>query len=310
LEVSLKVDENVVFEETETPIFDGMIMNFYNDDRVQVVEEQTGWLVGESNYRVTVDFDPRFSSETNPTFDINTPYPADYEIRFADAVVDTSNSGNIGYPENPVKFTVYNVTENRPAQFLFLDVVKDETLTPDTTEAVIVFLDNPETAFNISTTWRLTFRTDTLQPEIKAPQPGDIYKISTSKPFRTGDKYEFSVRSTRYDEQLAKTELDKIAVVPNPYVAAASWEPRNPFRFGRGERRIWFINLPEECTIRIYTVRGYLVDTVEHSGSQSEGAESWDLVSKDGMDIAYGIYVFHVDVPGVGEKIGRFAVIK
>jgi hypothetical protein len=28
------------------------------------------------------------------------------------------------------------------------------------------------------------------------------------------------------------------------------------------------------------------------------------------MDIAYGIYVYHVEAPGIGEKIGRFAVIK
>jgi hypothetical protein len=28
------------------------------------------------------------------------------------------------------------------------------------------------------------------------------------------------------------------------------------------------------------------------------------------MRISYGVYIFHVDIPGVGEKIGRFAVIK
>ena len=36
----------------------------------------------------------------------------------------------------------------------------------------------------------------------------------------------------------------------------------------------------------------------------------WDLVSKDGMDISFGVYVYHVDAPGIGEKIGRFAIIK
>ena len=36
----------------------------------------------------------------------------------------------------------------------------------------------------------------------------------------------------------------------------------------------------------------------------------WDLVSKDGMDIAFGVYIFHVDAPGIGEKIGKFAIIK
>ena len=62
--------------------------------------------------------------------------------------------------------------------------------------------------------------------------------------------------------------------------------------------------------IRIYTIRGYLVDTIEYHGSADYGAVSWDLVSKDGMDIAYGIYIYHVEAPGIGEKIGRFAVIK
>jgi hypothetical protein len=36
----------------------------------------------------------------------------------------------------------------------------------------------------------------------------------------------------------------------------------------------------------------------------------WDLLSSEGMRIAYGVYIYHVDIPGVGEKIGRFAVIK
>ena len=38
--------------------------------------------------------------------------------------------------------------------------------------------------------------------------------------------------------------------------------------------------------------------------------ESWDLLSKDELEIGYGIYVYHVDAPGIGDKIGKFAVIK
>jgi len=97
--------------------------------------------------------------------------------------------------------------------------------------------------------------------------------------------------------------------VPNPYVGAASWEPLSS-EVGRGERRIFFIRLPNECTIRIYTISGKLVDTIEHSSTISDGQESWDLVSKDGMDIAFGVYVYHVDAPGIGQTIGKFAIIK
>jgi len=87
-------------------------------------------------------------------------------------------------------------------------------------------------------------------------------------------------------------------------------EPQNPYKFGRGERRIQFFHLPKECTIRIYSLRGFLVDTIKHYSTADDGMESWDLISKDGNDIAYGIYLYHVDAPGVGKKVGRFVVIK
>ena len=37
---------------------------------------------------------------------------------------------------------------------------------------------------------------------------------------------------------------------------------------------------------------------------------SWDLTTQDGTDTAYGVYVYYVDAPGVGEKTGKFALIK
>ena len=105
--------------------------------------------------------------------------------------------------------------------------------------------------------------------------------------------------------------MDNIAVVPDPYVAAAPWESKQFYSAGaRGERKIDFIHLPQTCTIRIYTIRGELVQSIEHYTSMDDGSESWNLRSKDGMDIAFGIYLYHVDAPGVGQKIGRFAVIK
>ncbi|MDZ7294783.1 MAG: hypothetical protein ONB14_05155, partial [candidate division KSB1 bacterium] len=75
-------------------------------------------------------------------------------------------------------------------------------------------------------------------------------------------------------------------------------------------RRVDFIHLPQECTIRIYTVVGEHVATIEHHSTVFDGSESWNLLSKDGLDIASGIYIYHVEAPGWGQKIGRLAVIK
>jgi hypothetical protein len=100
-------------------------------------------------------------------------------------------------------------------------------------------------------------------------------------------------------------------VVPDPYVAVNVLEPKQPAALtGRGERRIEFVNLPEHCTIQIFTVSGKLVKEIVHEGSVSNGREAWDLVTKDGIEIAYGIYFYHVSAGEYGEKTGRFAVIK
>ena len=76
----------------------------------------------------------------------------------------------------------------------------------------------------------------------------------------------------------------------------------------RGERELQFRNLPPDCTIRIFTLTGELVDKIEKNDNGS--IASWNLLSSEGMRISYGVYIYHVDIPGVGEKIGRFAVIK
>lgn len=307
-DTTLLFDRLAVWEETESPLFDGIVVNLLNDPRVEVDYTRTGWLVGSCNYKTYVDFDPLFVS-ANPAMHHATAYPADYEIRFSDKV-EAKSARKLGFPETPVKFSIWNVTEGVPAQFFFRDVVKDSTLTPDSGEGITIFIDDPLSAWKVTATWRLTFEVDSLKPVTIPPAPGDIFRIATTKPFRKGERFEFQVSAPKYDRTVARSMLDQVIVVPNPYVVGNSWEPRSPYRFGRGGRRIQFLNLPPKCTIRIYTVRGQLVDTIYHDAPVSYGAETWDLVSKDGQDIAYGIYLYHIDAPGIGSATGRFAVIK
>jgi len=112
------------------------------------------------------------------------------------------------------------------------------------------------------------------------------------------------------DESLAKNKMDQIYVVPDPYVVTAQWERPHLYGAGRGERRVDFVNLPQKCTIKIFTPNGKLVRTIEHDGLGENGSEKWDLLSKDGLTVSYGIYLYHVDAPKIGTKIGRFAIIK
>lgn len=142
------------------------------------------------------------------------------------------------------------------------------------------------------------------------PQPGDIFRVSTKKPFSHLDVYQFTTTAAKIGKEKAKDDLDKIAVVPNPYVATAIWESKPDFVVGRGERKIYFINLPNRGTIRIYTLNGELVKKIPIENNIFNGAVSWNLMNEDNLEIAYGIYIYHVDAGDYGKKIGKFAIVK
>jgi len=143
-----------------------------------------------------------------------------------------------------------------------------------------------------------------------SPAPGDQFIVKTHKPFSAADVLTFSAVGADIDINAPANLLDNIAVVPNPYVVTASWEPQLLYNSGRGVRKIDFIHLPPECTIRIYSISGKYIATLNHSSEIWDGAESWNLLSQDGLEIAYGVYLFHVDAPGIGSIVSKFAVIK
>lgn len=104
--------------------------------------------------------------------------------------------------------------------------------------------------------------------------------------------------------------MDDIAVVPNPYIASSLFDsPPQPNALGTfSGKRVIFINLPSECTIRIYTITGELVKKISHAAQS--GNEPWDLLNYDGLKVASGTYIYHIEAPGFGEKIGRIYIIK
>ncbi len=288
-----------------SPVLEGLVLHVNGDTACQVIESETGWVKGSHSWLFRVGKNASLSGRF-------VPYPADFEMTFYDHIVDTSQALLFGQQAIAVPFMIYNTTEARVMDFLFGDKDKDGQFSPGDSVTIVTGvrlgepLPTPKSRFKVA--W--TFFYDQAAGGNNRPAAGDIFRIRTTKPFRDGETFRFTVQGARTSASLAKEGMAAITVVPNPYVAAASWEPRNPFRFGRGERRIFFNHLPARCTIRIYTVRGYLVNTIEHDSSLDDGSESWDLVSKDGMDIAYGIYLFQVDAPGIGTHIDKFAVIK
>jgi len=133
------------------------------------------------------------------------------------------------------------------------------------------------------------------------PDPGTIVRILTNKVNTSEDVFIFETRKMIQDDfVLAKENLDKVNVVPNPYFNASTYEP-NPFN-----RVIKFTHLPRRCTIRIFNLAGDLVRVLYKDDDQSYF--TWDVKTEWGLPVASGIYIYHVDAPGIGTKVGKMAI--
>lgn len=113
---------------------------------------------------------------------------------------------------------------------------------------------------------------------------------------------EANVSGLVYPGEAVTTNLKKIQVLPNPYRSQADWE------YG-GERRVVFVGLPGEATIRIFTGAGTLVRTLSHDNPNSD-QESWDLKNTSGEEVAPGLYIWDVDAGEVGSIDGKMMIMK
>ncbi len=282
----IKIKKSFRFKNEEgNPVFDGIHL-FVRSDSLQHDVEHSGWINGQSNYQYEIGL-----------FHNGTPFPADYEIRFG--TQRTDDVFGITVP-----FEVWNVTLDEPARFGLIDNDNNGAWSPGDD---IVFLIGES---GVNPSWKVRFLLPSDSSTAIPPQSGDVFFFATKKPFASGDVFRFGTKGPSIKTQTTASLLDKIVVVPNPYVATNILEPANQQLNGRGQRRIDFINVPTRATIRIFTVTGQLVQTLHSSGALSSGTVSWNLLTKDNAEAAYGVYIYQVDAPGIGKKIGKFALIK
>lgn len=275
-------------------IFDGLQLSIFDEPTITIIDSITGWSA-ESQ------------STLNPVVSLypsgGVRIPRDLEIRFYDTIVDTSVLVN----PKPVNFEVWNINENEKMDFIFFDKTNNDTVDLRDRIVPITYVNNSPKG-----TWQTEFFAP-LSGDTILPQPGDIIRINIAKPLETTDQYLINTQPHQVEVEKAKNEfMEKVMVVPNPYVVSSSYEvpPPSVFSVGRGERRIFFMNIPPKCTIRIYTTNGELIRTLEHEDTFLNGTEPWDLLTEEGLEVSYGVYVYHIDAGEYGEKVGKFAIIK
>jgi hypothetical protein len=240
-------------------------------------------------------------------------FPDDIDIVFSDTFIDTSVAA-VGAPSRPVKFTVIAKTLQGDQKLKFRFRSTNTTLgLPVNHQDYIEILTAPSSQpTQLRPTWRIEVDTTGLNGQpITPPTIGDVYRLRLIYPFMSDDKFTFITKGQSINPDLAKQQFSEDPyVVPNPYVAAASFEPQRFAVMGRGERKIEFRNLPANSTIRIYTLNGELVQTLNHDGNINKGFLEWNLRNSDQLEVAPGLYIYHVDGGEVGTYIGKFAIIK
>ena len=304
-------DSPWISESYDSDVFDGLTLQFVNDWNVNFIDSKSYWVSdNDQNYIYSLGLQD--ADWLNPTI-IAKAMPNDYVIIFEDEVGVSSSLNLSDFPDavptdNFTNFSVFDLSNQRNVPYLFTDNGGDGLIRGSD----IIYFYEKDSNEEYHYTWNVSFYDiDTQSPVQYNYGNGDSLFISVTKPFSHRDTLYFQSIQPFVDNDLASNELANIRVVPNPYIAATKFESPLPpgVTSGRGERKIEFQNLPSDALIKIFTSRGQHVKTLYHEGDIHSGTVSWDLKTKENLDIAYGVY-FYIVQSDFGSKKGKLAIIK
>jgi len=131
---------------------------------------------------------------------------------------------------------------------------------------------------------------------IRVKKRFENFVMSNDNAGRPAFEWNMDKIATDVGQNLALVEvLDMINVVPNPYYAYSQYER------DRIDNRIKITNLPDKCQINIYNIQGKLIRAFDKDSPIT--SIDWDLKNHKGIPIAGGVYLIHVNVPGIGERV-------
>jgi hypothetical protein len=140
-----------------------------------------------------------------------------------------------------------------------------------------------------------------------SPDPTTIRLIAQR--FTSADSYQFTTqRVGTASGSVVGRDLKKVLAVPNPYYARSSYE------LTQFDRVMKFTNIPASrlVTLRIFNLGGDLVRVLRREATtpdeQAVATLQWDLNTDSNLPVASGIYLYRLDVDGVGSKTDRIAV--
>lgn len=131
---------------------------------------------------------------------------------------------------------------------------------------------------------------------------GDQFEIIANHINWPGNTFAFTAPKNKVgDPSLAKADVSRINVFPNPYYGV------NPQETDKYNRFVTFSHLPQRAIIRVFNLAGVMVRRIDrYSPSQFE---QWDLKNQEGLPVGSGLYIVHIDMPDIGTtKILKVAI--
>ena len=101
-------------------------------------------------------------------------------------------------------------------------------------------------------------------------------------------------------------------IAGNPFDFGDGYENRNTELSADRARNIYFANLPNRCTISIYSIDSDLVRKIEHdepTGSATASTERFSMITRNTQALVSGLY-YWVVVSEHGTQIGKLVLIK
>lgn len=325
------IDKSSNVNGEDLPITDGFLLSVENIIELGINNTLSEWKTAPDNTVHRYEFTPANTRQK----------VADYEIVFgelgfgqsSDKTVERAPGEFRNYPSIPTNFKVFNTLDGTELEYGLFTTPRplgEDTPVGEFAAFTTLFGDRSDNIYIIEdfrgeedvTTYkiRMNIVKNGTTPLSVNPTNGDTLAIFINKPFLSTDVFEFRIGEnnvSQIDTELAKEELDKTYVVPNPYVVSSPYEPAITNTDNTQKRALYFVGVPVPSTIRVFTVSGVLVETLEVRdgssnlvGGENGGAYRWDLLSKDDLELSYGVYLYHIEAPGIGQKVGKFAVIK
>jgi hypothetical protein len=304
-----------------TDVFEGLLcMVSIPSDSVELDLENTGWVQGQAS--INLQLGPAytyFADQYEIIFDPSQEYQSlttvTSGIRDADGTLVGSDQCvlNLTYPFYIInKMYTDSLGYYEKLDCILYDLNENGVLDWDT-DKILVGYTHYRDAIRIY--WSGTiFSFDFIQlgNNSNPTSMGDTYRISFTRTLSEIDSLVFTINPEKaVDRSQIKTKMKSIKVVPNPYIATNLMETAIANQYLNQRRQILFTHIPANCVIRIFTPSGVLVDKIDVTNEPTSGIVPWDLVSREGLEIAAGMYIFHVKSNVTGdEKVGKFAVIK